>query len=70
MWISKYRYHVLNPGVQAYLVNLFPNVIAELPGCEIVTYSIQRDHVHMVMIIPPKYSVNAVIGDNERDDEQ
>ena len=62
VWIPKYRYHVLNPGVTAYLEKLFPKVMAELPGCEIVKYNIQIDHVHMVMIIPPKYSVSMVVG--------
>ena len=62
VWIPKYRCHVLNPGVKAYLVKLFPKVMAELPGCEIVKYSIQTDHIHMVMIIPPKYAVSAVVG--------
>jgi putative transposase len=33
----------------------------ELPGCEIVKYSIQTEHVHMVMMIPPKYAVSAVV---------
>jgi putative transposase len=62
VWIPKYRYHVLNPGVKAYLEKLFPKVMKELPGCEIVKYSIQADHIHMVMIIPPKYAVSAVVG--------
>ena len=62
VWIPKYRYHVLNPGVIAYLEKLFPKVMAELPGCEIVKYNIQIDHIHMVMVIPPKYAVSAVVG--------
>jgi putative transposase len=62
VWIPKYRYRVLNPGVKAYLVKLFPKVMVELPGCEIVKYSIQPDHIHMVIIIPPKYAVSAVVG--------
>lgn len=62
VWITKYRYHVLNPGVKAYLTKLFPKVLAELPGCELIKYNIQPDHVHMVMIIPPKYAVSMVIG--------
>ena len=33
-----------------------------MPGCEIVKYNMQVDHIHMVMIIPPKYSVSDVIG--------
>ncbi len=62
VWIPKYRYHVLNPGVKAYLMKLFPTVMKELPGCEIVKYNIQPDHIHMVMIIPPKYAVSMVVG--------
>jgi putative transposase len=62
VWIPKYRFHVLNPGVKAYLEKLFPKVMEEIPGCEIVKYSIQTDHIHMVMMIPPKYSVSAVVG--------
>ena len=33
-----------------------------MPGCEIVEKNIQLDHIHMVMIIPPKYAVSGVIG--------
>jgi putative transposase len=36
--------------------------MVELPGCEIVKYNIQPDHIHMVMIIPPKYAVSTVVG--------
>ena len=33
-----------------------------MPGCEIVEYNILVDHIHMVIIIPPKYAVSDVIG--------
>ena len=33
-----------------------------MPGCEIVEQNIQPDHIHTVMVIPPKYSVSEVIG--------
>lgn len=62
MWIPKYRHHVLNPGVKAYLVKLFPKVLEQMPGCEIVKHNIQPDHIHMVVIIPPKYAVSDVVG--------
>ena len=32
-----------------------------MPGCEIVKYSLQVDHVHIVMVIPPKYAVSDVV---------
>jgi len=62
VWITKYRFHVLNPGVRVYLKKLFPKVMEAVPGCEMVKYNIQPDHIHAVMIIPPRYSVSAVIG--------
>ena len=33
-----------------------------MPGVEIVEMSMQVDHLHAIMIIPPKYSVSEVIG--------
>ena len=33
-----------------------------MPGCEIVGHNIQVDHIHMVIIIPPKYAVSDVVG--------
>lgn len=48
--------------MKGYLIKLFPKVVEQLPGCEIVKYKIQADHIHMVMVIPPKYSVSTVVG--------
>ena len=62
VWIPKYRRRILNPGVKAYLDKLLPRVLETMPGCEIVGYNIQVDHIHMVMIIPPKYAVSNVVG--------
>ena len=61
VWIPKYRQRILNPEVKAYLEELFPKILEQIPGCEIITYNIQVDHIHMVMIIPPKYAVSDVI---------
>ena len=33
-----------------------------MPGCEIVRYHVHKDHIHMVMVIPPRYAVSEVIG--------
>ena len=34
-----------------------------MPGCEIVEQNIQVDHIHMLIVIPPKYAVSDVIGE-------
>ncbi len=62
MWIPKYRRRILNPGVAKYLRKLFPKVLRQMPGCEIVEQNMQVDHIHVVMVIPPKYAVSAVVG--------
>jgi putative transposase len=61
VWIPKYRRKILNPGLAAYLEKLFPKILRAMPGVEIVEMNIQIDHIHMVVIIPPKYAVSAVI---------
>ena len=63
VWIPKYRRRILNPGVRGYLSKLFPKVLRQMPGCEILEYNIQIDHLHMLMVIPPKYAVSEVIGE-------
>ena len=62
VWIPKYRRRILNPGVSGYISKLFPKILREMPGVEILETNIQRDHIHAIMIIPPKYAVSEVIG--------
>ena len=40
----------------------FPKIMRSLPGCEIIEQNMQVDHIHTLMMIPPKYAVSAVIG--------
>jgi len=60
--IPKYRRRILNPGVRGYIGKLFPKVLRGMPGCEILEWSIHVDHIHLLMVIPPKYAVSDVIG--------
>ena len=62
VWIPKYCRRILNPGMRGYMRTLFPMVMCGLPGCEIVELNMQVDHIHMIMVIPPKYGVSAVVG--------
>ena len=62
VWMPKYRRRILNPGVKGYLSKLFAKIMKEMPGCEIVEQNMQLDHIHMLMVIPPKYAVSEVIG--------
>ena len=62
VWIPKYRRKILNSGVKEYLNKLWPKILKGIPGVEILEQNIQVDHIHTIMIIPPKYSVSDVIG--------
>jgi putative transposase len=48
--------------VGGYIEKVLPKILREMPGCEILEKNIQVDHIHMVMVIPPKYAVSDVIG--------
>ena len=61
-WSCKYRRRILNPGVCVYLRKLFPKLLRSIPGVEIETIGFGGDHLHMVMVIPPKYSIASIMG--------
>ena len=41
---------------------MLPKLLKEIPGVEIETIGFDGDHLHMVMVIPPKYSISSTIG--------
>jgi putative transposase len=39
-----------------------PAMLRGMPGVLVETVGFDKDHLHMVMVIPPKYSIAEVIG--------
>lgn len=62
VWIPKYRRKVLTGELKAFLEKDLFTIQQFHPDVEIEQFSIQRDHVHVVMIIPPKYAVSTIVG--------
>ena len=62
VWVCKYRRRVLNPGVCGYIRKILPKLLRSKPGVKLETIGFDKDHLHMVMSIPPKYSIAAVMG--------
>ena len=60
--VCKYRRRVLNPGVCNYLRRIFPKLLKQIPGVTIESIGFDRDYLHMLMIIPPKYAIAEVVG--------
>ena len=62
VWVCKYRRRILKPGLQQYLRRVLPKLLRSMPGVELEAIGFDQDHLHMVMIIPPKYSISSVMG--------
>ena len=62
VWVSKYRRRILKPGVCTYLQKVLPKLLRSMPGVTIDAIGFDQDHFHMVMVIPPKYSISSVMG--------
>ena len=62
VWVCKYRRRILKPGVCVYLRKTLLKLCRSMPGVTIETIGFDHDHVHMVMVIPPKYSIADVMG--------
>jgi len=64
VWVAKYRRKVMNPGIEAMLRKLLPHLLRSMPGVRIETMGFDHtkpDHMHMVIIIPPKYAIADVM---------
>jgi putative transposase len=62
VWVCKYRRRILNPGICGYIRKLIPKLLRSMTGVTVETIGFDNDHLHMVMSIPPKYSISSVMG--------
>ena len=62
VWVCKYRRKILNPGVCSYIRKTLPWLLRGLSGVTIESIGFDGDHLHMLMSIPPKYSISSVMG--------
>jgi putative transposase len=61
VWIPKCRKKTLYGGLRRYLGQVFKELVRNRES-EILEGHMMPDHVHMLIAIPPKYSVAQVIG--------
>ena len=63
-WCTKYRRRVLNPGIASYLRKILAQIIRGMTGVKILECGIDpdmRDHVHLVLHVPPRYAASDVV---------
>jgi REP-associated tyrosine transposase len=61
VFVPKGRKKILYGKVRAFLAKTF-HELANQKGCKIEKGNMVQDHVHMLISIPPKYSVAEIIG--------
>lgn len=61
VWIPKYRKKSLYQGLRRYLGELLKDLAAQ-KECKILEGHLVLDHVHILISIPPKYSVSQAVG--------
>jgi putative transposase len=61
VWVPKYRFRILE-GQVSEDVTSFIRAFSDQQGCEIVELNVQRDHVHLLVMVPPKLSISEYVG--------
>jgi len=61
VWTTKYRRKILVKWVESYLKIKFFEVNKYYPDWEYIEIWMDKDHVHLHIVIPPKYSVSDVV---------
>lgn len=62
VWTTKYRHRALNPVVfQKETDTIIRDIVSRIVEVELVELSVQPEHVHIVLSIPPRYAVAKVV---------
>ena len=61
VWVPKYRLRILRGQVGQEVANCI-RAFSQQQHCEVIELSIQVDHVHLLVMIPPKVSVSNFVG--------
>src|SRR5512134_1932478 len=62
VWIPKYRKRVLKGDLKAFPAARLGEIREYHPDVEVEQFSVLVDRVHLVVVIPPKYAVAAIVG--------
>ena len=61
VWCPKYRFRILKGAAEKSVKEII-HELCEWKKLDILEMSIQEDHIHLVISIPPKFPVSEVVG--------
>ena len=61
VWIPRYRRRIFVKGVKEYTASFLVNIPELSPDIEVIKVNVQEDHIHMIIVIPPRVAVASVV---------
>lgn len=62
VWCPKYRYRILKDDIAESVRQQIYRLCQQKDKVEVLELNVQRDHVHLVLSLPPKYAVSDFTG--------
>jgi len=62
VWIPKYRRRILRGAIKIFVEEHLPQIQHDHPDVLVQQWSVQVDHIHVVLVIPPTYAVSSIVG--------
>jgi len=62
VFCPKYRYRILEGDIGSYVKQEIYRLCNQKADVEVLEANVQADHVHLVLVIPPKYAVSQLMG--------
>ena len=61
VWVPKYRFRILEGPIKT---DVYKNIqaICGYADCIVVELNVQPDHIHLIVLVPPKLSISALMG--------
>ena len=61
IWIPRFRRKILVEGVAKYVEEKIWGITEYYPDVRFIEVNVQKDHIHALVSIPPKYSISRVV---------
>ena len=61
VWVPKFRFRVLTDRVAAEVETCI-RIFSAQQNCEIQELNVQVDHIHLLVLVPPKISISGYVG--------
>ncbi len=62
VFCPKYRFRIFQGDIASYTRQQIEVLCRQKDLVEVLEINVQQDHIHVVMLIPPKYAVSSVMG--------